>query len=363
MDVLKDPSNNTIPGDSGKKKTKKYVNPILPDGTVKKGRPRKNPDAPVRQRGTKRKQVEEVGPGADSEAPPAKKHRGRPPKARADGESTTVSRVLSTEEPSIIPAKNRRGRRAKEEGVTQVSAENSTAVTADGSVLPANSVQAPMSAANIPTISTTPKKRRGPAKKVANEDDLASEDCPPTKKRRGRQLKAISNEPTIPAQPPDMSTAQVSVEPVSAMIDATAAKAVAEAGDIVSFDHDASVVSPSKALLGDMHPSSSPFTLVDDSAPPAPESILLPPAAKNSNSVETSFSGNLALSSPEEQRGFETLTALSDNSLVVQIEEAPSTPVEANTTSVDPALVVHVDGTMDAPAALVCDHQMYATLY
>ncbi|TCD70634.1 hypothetical protein EIP91_002353 [Steccherinum ochraceum] len=84
-------------------KPPKHKNPVLADGTVKKGRPRKyargdgQDGSTPAPRGTKRKREEEVSevpveePGADTETaqaqvedapPPPKKRRGRPPKAK-----------------------------------------------------------------------------------------------------------------------------------------------------------------------------------------------------------------------------------------------------------------------------------------
>lgn len=54
------------------KKVKKYTNPILPDGSVKKGRPRKEVK--------KRKREEDGDVAGETESPPSKKKRGRPRK-------------------------------------------------------------------------------------------------------------------------------------------------------------------------------------------------------------------------------------------------------------------------------------------
>ncbi|KAI0757275.1 hypothetical protein C8Q80DRAFT_1132805 [Daedaleopsis nitida] len=82
-----------------KGKGKKRVNPILPDGTVKRGRPRKSlqPDgsAPTpAKKGKKRKRENDEAGDADAAAateemaePPPKKTRGRPPKNRPVGDA------------------------------------------------------------------------------------------------------------------------------------------------------------------------------------------------------------------------------------------------------------------------------------
>ncbi|KAI8995421.1 hypothetical protein BD414DRAFT_410090 [Trametes punicea] len=111
-------------GPSTAKGKKKRVNPILPDGTVKKGRPRKHPlpdGTPAStQKGKKRKReddaVAEEGlqedQGERTGEPPPKKKRGRPPKkvviSSVDG-ATAGTGYADRETDSLNGAKSRRG--------------------------------------------------------------------------------------------------------------------------------------------------------------------------------------------------------------------------------------------------------------
>lgn len=106
----------------------KTKNPILADGTVKKGRPRKSVaggedgEGAKAKRGTKRKRVEETSTltagttGVEPEEPPPKKKRGRPPKVRPEQEDVQgpggdLGEGASSE---IVPPK-KRGRPPKKQ--------------------------------------------------------------------------------------------------------------------------------------------------------------------------------------------------------------------------------------------------------
>jgi hypothetical protein len=149
---------NLVPVKKKTPKKKKYVNPILPDGTVKKGRPRKNPDAPVRIQGIKRKRLEENG-----QAPPAKKQRGGKPKAQVDGNTNVVEGEDVTVDKAPDPI------------------DDALTTPVDTSL----AISEPVS-----------KKRRGLSKKTAAESTSADKDAspdegPPAKRRRGRPPKAV----------------------------------------------------------------------------------------------------------------------------------------------------------------------------
>ena len=154
---------------------KKRVNPILPDGTVKKGRPRKSalpaggdgaPALAPSKRGRKRKRdVEEEAEGegarAETEAaddavePPPKKRRGRPPKNPPADSASQAGPSTST-----ASAPRKRGRPPK-----QTPADTSQDNTKAGpSTITLESVsQGP-----------TPKRRGRPPKKarIAEEGDV-----------------------------------------------------------------------------------------------------------------------------------------------------------------------------------------------
>ncbi|KAI1797576.1 hypothetical protein LXA43DRAFT_1126097 [Ganoderma leucocontextum] len=162
---------------------KKYINPTLLNGSIKKGRPRKSqgaaedgePAPTPSKKGKKRKREETEGEDGGGAEPPPKKKRGRPPK---------------------IPAAN---------------------ITSEGG---------PSQAA------PTPKKRgRPPKKKVAVADEQASASAGPSSelqeslsiapKKRGRPRKV--REPAVDAPPPDEaplpSEGQENVPPVSLPIE------------------------------------------------------------------------------------------------------------------------------------------------
>ncbi|CDO70216.1 hypothetical protein BN946_scf184942.g16 [Trametes cinnabarina] len=134
-------------GPSTTKAKKKRVNPILADGSVKKGRPRKHPLAegtPASTRKGKKRKREEPGnvdfvdggvTAEGMEEPPAKKKRGRPPKT---AESPTMDTPAVADEPveraSATPsvAKRKGGRPPKK--VVEADVEERTPVgAADGS--------------------------------------------------------------------------------------------------------------------------------------------------------------------------------------------------------------------------------------
>ncbi|EIW64510.1 uncharacterized protein TRAVEDRAFT_139409 [Trametes versicolor FP-101664 SS1] len=109
---------------STKGKQKKRVNPILPDGSVKKGRPRKSAAADgtpaSTKKGKKRKREEDEDGGQDgvatvddgTEEPPPKKKRGRPPKKAA---AATPSAAGVAESASATPSvAKKRGRPPKQ---------------------------------------------------------------------------------------------------------------------------------------------------------------------------------------------------------------------------------------------------------
>lgn len=135
----------------GKGKGKKHVNPILPDGSVKKGRPRKSmqPEGTTptpSKKGMKRKRDETedaVDTESTSERPPKKK-RGRPPKVRPTEDAGA--------DPSASTAPRKRGRSSKkrlDEGEADI-------VAGPSSVVPESVSQGP-----------APKKRGRPRKSVA----------------------------------------------------------------------------------------------------------------------------------------------------------------------------------------------------
>lgn len=105
---------------STKGKQKKRVNPILPDGSVKKGRPRKSAavdGTPAStKKGKKRKREEDQDGGPDgvaavddgTEEPPPKKKRGRPPKkAVAETPSAAGAAESASATPSVAKKRGR----------------------------------------------------------------------------------------------------------------------------------------------------------------------------------------------------------------------------------------------------------------
>ncbi|KAI0651544.1 hypothetical protein C8Q79DRAFT_933943 [Trametes meyenii] len=125
---------------------KKRVNPILPDGSVKKGRPRKSvlPDSTpaASTKGKKRKREDPAdggevqgGVAADgTNEPPPKKKRGRPPKkvgppaTPADAEGSTGNIEATSATPSVN--KRRRGRPPKQTPVANHQEGESASVAA-----------------------------------------------------------------------------------------------------------------------------------------------------------------------------------------------------------------------------------------
>jgi hypothetical protein len=109
---------------------KKRVNPIMPDGTVKKGRPRKYPIGTSRAQQKRKRAVQEAEePVAD--APPVKKKKGRP---RAKEEPAVITSptndggdgIAPKESISVVePIPKRRGRTRKKALVSGGSASTS----------------------------------------------------------------------------------------------------------------------------------------------------------------------------------------------------------------------------------------------
>ena len=140
------------------KKGKKRVNPILPDGSVKRGRPRKSV-APADEdgdfgttpskKGRKRKREAEGDEGAadaeGAEEPPPKKRRGRPPK---NPPAESASQAEPSAATPSVPKK--RGRPPKKPAEEQANAEaGPSSITLES-----------------PSQGPTPKRRGRPPKKV-----------------------------------------------------------------------------------------------------------------------------------------------------------------------------------------------------
>jgi hypothetical protein len=329
MDTLKDAPT----GELSKPKPKKaYVNPILPDGTVKKGRPRKNPDAPVRPRGTKRKK-EEGAEGADNgEAPLAKKRRGRPPKAPANGTLSAAEGVPAAGESSTVTLKKPRGRESKVASIALAIPVNSISVTASISSPPANS-SAHVSTEFVATKPSDYKKRRGLAKKSVVEVNLEAEDGPPAKKRRARPPKATSIEPTTYG-PVELSTALAPVVlqgAVSAISDATGSEAIVQAGNAVSPERDSSVVHASRAPLDISDRPWISASLVEDEVTSISTLFSPEPVATSNVHIEDHFSKGADIPTPDGQRSGrdgEVFGALAEGRLSVLVDKAPRTPPE-----------------------------------
>ncbi|KAH9912240.1 uncharacterized protein BXZ73DRAFT_107525 [Epithele typhae] len=163
---------------------KEHINPILPDGSVKKGRPRKS-DVASEKKGKKRKRDEEEGEGVE---PPPKKKRGRPPKVRPpEGEAEAGP---STATPSA-PRKRGRPRKHPLPEETNAEARPSTAVQESISQAPA------------------PKRRGRPPKKrlaeVPSAEDAPAEDAP---------AAAVSNEPGVIVAPENQEPTDADATPV-----------------------------------------------------------------------------------------------------------------------------------------------------
>ncbi|OSD05907.1 hypothetical protein PYCCODRAFT_1383895 [Trametes coccinea BRFM310] len=128
---------------TAKGKKKKLVNPILPDGSVKRGRPRKHPLAEgtptFTKTGKKRKREEPVeGDAAEEQVtgegmgePPLKKKRGRPPKkVEAPATDSAPAPADTAEGESVM--KRKRGRPPKNAAVADVGEGTSASVVVGG---------------------------------------------------------------------------------------------------------------------------------------------------------------------------------------------------------------------------------------
>ncbi|KAI0768599.1 hypothetical protein BD413DRAFT_563329 [Trametes elegans] len=197
-------------------KGKKRVNPILPDGSIKKGRPRKNPEpvdgsasaAPKQSKKRKRESAENGEDGGTGDTPLAKKKRGRPPKKAM----------------AQAPAK-----------------DGEPAQGADGD--------------NTPVAPSTVKRKRGRPKKAAESDGQGEATAagpssqPPAPKRRGRPPKK-----SLPAPAEDV------FGPVSLEGDLAAATNAEEATEPVEVlpDVEAAPSSPLSSPTGSSLRASSP---------------------------------------------------------------------------------------------------------
>ncbi|KAH6916823.1 hypothetical protein BKA70DRAFT_313865 [Coprinopsis sp. MPI-PUGE-AT-0042] len=153
-----------------------YKNPILPDGSVKQGRPRKHPEGTTKADKKKKRKLEEMAkaaeegteeaeaPDADEEAP---KKRARKPSAKAAESASLDTQVVSEAASTAGPA-------------------------AGGSV------------------SAAPKRRGRPPKRKAEPEQGA--EAQPAKKPRGRPRKSAVVEAPAPEAVPEPRIVQAAVE-------------------------------------------------------------------------------------------------------------------------------------------------------
>lgn len=192
-------STSKTDGTSARAKGKKHSNPILPDGSVKKGRPRKSqavnedgepmPTSWKKGKGKKRKREETEGKvGSDAERPPKKK-RGRPSK-------TPVASIASEGGPSqVAPTPKKRGRPPKK----------SVEIEGEGASAPAGPSSEPQKSVS----GALPPKKRGRPRKVRElVVDVSSPDEAPVHPKgqeadvtmsEGRASSPLSSLPSSPA--------------------------------------------------------------------------------------------------------------------------------------------------------------------
>ncbi|EIN13408.1 hypothetical protein PUNSTDRAFT_139959 [Punctularia strigosozonata HHB-11173 SS5] len=204
VDALRRPGTDVFYTSAGtKKKPKKHKNPILPDGTVKKGRPRKNPDAPPRKR-----------PKAEGEPP---RKRGRPPKAKPEpvdvpDEETGAAESKTPEEPeeseapqtapteasSVVPQKRKRGRPPKPKTTSAVAeVDNGSSNVPGGRSTSAAGVQPSPSSA----------RKRGRASVRMSE----VEDAPSAQAIDAADMSMTDHNFLDPAQPSDRADVVASI--------------------------------------------------------------------------------------------------------------------------------------------------------
>ncbi|KAM5532192.1 hypothetical protein V8D89_014148 [Ganoderma adspersum] len=188
---------------------KKYKNPTLPDGSIKKGRPRKSQgtgedgEPTPSKKGRKRKREEGEGEDGGGEPPPKKK-RGRPPKNLA---ASVVSEGGLSQ---VTPTPKKRGRPPKKKiGI----ADEQASVSAG----PSSELQEIVSIAAAPKKRGRPRKVRDPAVDVSPPETVhvppeGQENVPPVSlpiedvlMSERRASSPLSSPPSSPAPMPSIA--------------------------------------------------------------------------------------------------------------------------------------------------------------
>nr|GAT43664.1 predicted protein [Mycena chlorophos] len=264
-------------GSKPKGRLKVYKNPLLPDGTVKKGRPKKvedgDGDAPKKKR--KRKQAAEGDDESAEKSPPKKKARLDPVASVPTPADVTEDAAVSEPAPAPAPAPKRRGRLPK---------NPPPPVAADGA-LPAatdSPSPAPKKRGRPKKDPNAPPKPRGRPRKVpkpVNDPPVQQEDDGATNGDKGESVEANSNDAMVVE-----TEALADDGPELALPSAKRAKVSSQAPEDVLLDVDVEAV-PLIATLPPVPPSiASPIVpLVEVEMPEETVQALSPPNQPSGN--------------------------------------------------------------------------------